>query len=525
MRTVDISLVFELPDKSKVEVAGFRDYRQGTPKVRNAAEGGSLVRATKEQLSALVQDEKAALAKWPGLVQQEVRLWGREATQRVWMTPATTTRDAYASESRRPAKFTVDTSQGRVSQYRYPERKAFSGSSLGLRTFLRSAKGRFMSDDGARQIVAELNKLAGEVLRSMARQVIPPGGALTDYLEGISFHPSNNGFRIDIDGWDANAREVGWKPTAGGMDAGLGKYDGQVVDLRHVIPRDSSNTKKMPIRLEGTEADIVSMLTKNIERGRLRIGDIQRAADKSIRRSTEKMGASGDAVAARLKQITRQVKSAGQAAKLLYDSSMSFFKDGGRSSEGSEDFMRATIRTGTLYRPNFSRARNDLRAWSRSPLADAQRYKPRAESPKGTVGMVSIRTMAYDVSMDKAKPRRGPKIPPRPDPRARKYKGDEGNKEYKAALNAHRRGLAAHRAQETRRMAARISSKNKWKTAGIQGAYLAHAVMDAYKLALQMIAVGDSAPGWTKAAFQELVESQLRELGSRRALRRGKRGT
>jgi hypothetical protein len=56
---------------------------------------------------------------------------------------------------------------------------------------------------------------------------------------------------LSLDGWEASSRELGWAPVAGGMDAGLSKYDGAVHDMRPLI-LGGKQRKIVPLKLEGS---------------------------------------------------------------------------------------------------------------------------------------------------------------------------------------------------------------------------------------------------------------------------------
>lgn len=536
MNGIDISVTMELPDGSKFELAGFKDYRQGTPQLRKSftrAAPSVAIPATKEQIQDIVVlGESAAQAKWPGLRREEVVITRDRGYDSGKVRAQTALKWMYTP----PAREEVSISRAYATNPYRPTREAggygpkpkFSGSSLGLRAFLRSAKGRMMSHEGMLGVVAELNKNAKAVFDSMARSLLPPGGAFNDYLDGVSIHPSRNGIRFDIDGWDANARELGWKPTPGGMEQGLGKYDGQRVDLRTVMPATGGGPKRIPLRLEGTEGEITSLIAGHFERGRLRVKDLHSA----MTRANEKAyGKSKDtAFRAIADAVIRDVKTSSDAAKVLVGATrIGQLAQQNEKREAGREQASAKLFPGVNrgYKAQFSRARKDLRAWSTSPLAGAVPYTPRASSPKGTVGLISFRMMDYDQAVAPTKgpsPKR-PKPPrvsdffgarpgshgPLTKPQSSRYAREV--KKYERELTRHKTTLRTREMSKIRAQANAQARKNKWTTAGIKGIWLLHAISDAYQQALEAVAKGDTR-ATNEFYFRDLVEAYLDKNGS-----------
>jgi hypothetical protein len=85
------------------------------------------------------------------------------------------------------------------------------------------------------------------------------GKALQEYTRAMRVEWKNNSLSLKLEGWEAASRELGWAPAAGGLDAGLGKYDGTLHDLKPIVLGGKSK-RVIPLKLEGTQSSFESMI-------------------------------------------------------------------------------------------------------------------------------------------------------------------------------------------------------------------------------------------------------------------------
>jgi hypothetical protein len=99
---------------------------------------------------------------------------------------------------------------------------------------------------------------AENVWRSLASEKMQ-GKALQEYTRSMRVEWKNNSLSLKLEGWEAASRELGWAPTSGGLDGGLGKYDGTLHDLKPIVLGGKSK-RVIPLKLEGTQSSFESMI-------------------------------------------------------------------------------------------------------------------------------------------------------------------------------------------------------------------------------------------------------------------------
>jgi hypothetical protein len=104
----------------------------------------------------------------------------------------------------------------------------------------------------------DLIDLAHETVARLVDRLLKPAEA-DEFIRSLHVEWTSKGITLSLEGWEAASREVGWAPTPGGLDAGLGKYDGSLHDMKPIL-LGGRGTRVIPLKLKGTEAELASKI-------------------------------------------------------------------------------------------------------------------------------------------------------------------------------------------------------------------------------------------------------------------------
>jgi hypothetical protein len=104
----------------------------------------------------------------------------------------------------------------------------------------------------------EIKSIAIDVATKLAERYLKPEEA-DEFIRSLHVEWTSKGITLSLEGWEAASREIGWAPTPGGLDAGLGKYDGALRDMKPIL-LGGRDLRVIPLKLKGTQNAIESKI-------------------------------------------------------------------------------------------------------------------------------------------------------------------------------------------------------------------------------------------------------------------------